>query len=65
MCLAYQEWYNILYPGKNLAPDEKPQVLCTTHTTLDQEMTCAISDALAQTSWIEKELKGRIHVDSA
>ena len=64
MCPAYQERYKILYPGKNLAPEEKFQVLCTTYTTLNQKMTCTISEALAQTCWLEKETKGRLHVDT-
>ena len=64
MCPAYQEWYKRLYPGKKLAPEEKFQVLCTTYTTLNQKMTCTIAEALAQTCCVEKESKGKLHVDT-
>ena len=64
MCPAYRDWYNILYPGKNLSPEERFQVLCTTYTTLNQYKTCSFTEALAQTCWLEKERKGRLHVDT-
>ena len=50
--------------AKNLAPEEKPQVICATYATLNQKMTCTISDELAQTCWLEKESKGELHVDT-
>ena len=60
MCPAYQSWFERLYPGKNLSPEEMFQVLCTTYSTLNQYKTCSITEALAQTCWAEKESKGRL-----
>ena len=64
MCHAYQEWYERLYPGESLAPEEKFEVLCTIYNTLNQKIICTISEALAQTCWLEKESKGKLHVDT-
>ena len=57
MCPAYQSWFERLYPGKNLSPEEMFQVLCTTYSTLSQYKTCTITEALAQTCWAEKDRK--------
>ena len=60
MCPAYQEWYKRLYPGKNLSPEEKFQVLCTTYSTLNIWKTCTFTEALAQTCWAEMDRKGKL-----
>ena len=62
-CPAYQKWYKRLYPTKTLSPEEKFQVLCATYQELNRHKTCTMPDALAQTCWLEKDSRGRLHVD--